>query len=33
MAAKTRAHLEAIVNHGVQRGRLHDDGSGIVVND
>lgn len=33
MAAKTRGHLEAIVNHGVQRGRLHDDGSAIVVND
>jgi hypothetical protein len=31
MAAKTRGHLEAIVNHGIQRGRLHDDGSAIVV--
>jgi hypothetical protein len=33
MAAKTRGHLEAIVNYGVQRGRLHDDGSAIVVTD
>lgn len=33
MGAKTRGHLEAIVNHGVQRGRLHNDGSAIFTND
>ena len=31
IAAKARSHFEAVVNYGVQRGQLCDDGSAIVV--
>ena len=31
MAAKTRGHLEAVLNHGIRRGALRDDGASISV--
>ena len=31
MAAKTRGHLEAVLNHGIRLGALRDDGASISV--